>query len=59
MPNMDRTGPEGHGCRGRGHRFCHRQAGFEKEDEKKILESTLKNINARRQEIEARLRELE
>lgn len=73
MPGFDGTGPLGRGSMtGRGLGPCGRRFGgrfggrycrvplvLTKEDEKKILEEELSEVNLERQEIEKRLKELE
>lgn len=74
MPNFDRTGPSGQGvmtgrnlgpCGGGMSRGCSRRFGrpkflvsYTKEEEKKILEADLKEIDLEKQEIEKRLKEI-
>lgn len=74
MPNMDGTGPFGCGFAGRRlgpccnpeqRRVVYREIGLRKqvtltkEDEKKILEAELKDIESEEQEIKERLKEIE
>jgi hypothetical protein len=66
MPRGDRTGPYGCGCgcghgmrreyeRGSGWRY-HNPVALTKEEEKKILEAELKEIDSEKQQIEERLK---
>ena len=63
MPNMDGTGPQGIGAmtgRGFGNGLVgyRRQATLTKEEEKKILEAKLKELDLEKQDIEKRLKEI-
>ena len=74
MPNMDKTGPQGMGpLTGRGmgscgngmRRGCGRGfgrakffAGFTKDEEKKILEANLKELELEKETIQNRLKEI-
>ncbi|MBS3089162.1 DUF5320 domain-containing protein [Candidatus Pacearchaeota archaeon] len=69
MPRQDRTGPQGFGpLTGRGLGLCgcgmrrgfgfRRAVALTKEEEKKILEVELEEVNLEKQEIEKRLKEI-
>ncbi len=69
MPGQDGTGPQGLGpmtgrglgpCGGGFGRRCPTKfvVGFSKDEEKKILEANLKEIDLEKQEIEKRLKEI-
>jgi len=68
MPSMDKTGPSGQGAlTGRGLGFCRRGFGwrvraepltFTKEQEKKILEAELAEVEAEKAELEKQLKTL-
>ena len=74
MPNMDKTGPQGmgpltgrgmgscgngmrRGC-GMGFRKARFFAGFTKDEEKKILEANLKELELEKETIQNRLKEI-